>query len=142
VTVRRLKPALALQAVIATAGFALAILGFDFPPALIALAGALALFQLWSLSLVLRVDDGGVRMGRAFVPWGSIDTVVADGEEVGVRLRHGAQLPDGVRGVIHDPDGTPSVPPDLRIRVPGLDRAALAAAVGSRARLDHDLNRR
>jgi hypothetical protein len=75
VTVRRLKPALALQAVIATAGFALAILEFDFPPALLALAGALALFQLWSLSLVLRVDDEGVRMaarscpGARSTPW-------------------------------------------------------------------------
>ena len=140
-TVRRVSAGLAIQLVLAIGGCVLAILEFDFPTALIVIVGVLALYRLWSLSVLLKVDDDGVRVGRAFVPWGSIAAVVADGEQVGVRLRHGAQLPHGVRGVIHDPDGTPSVPPDLRVRVPRLDRAALAAAVGSRARLDHDLNR-
>jgi hypothetical protein len=142
VTVRRLSAGPAVQFVLAVAGAVLAILEFDFPAVLIVVVGVLALYRLWSLTLVLKVDDDGVRLGRAFVPWHSIDSVVAEGEEVGIRLRREAELPREVRGVIRHPDGSISIPPDLRIHVPRLDRAGLAIAVGSRARLDHDLNRR
>lgn len=142
--VRRLGASVALN-VVALAGFVvLALVLFDVPRLFVGVAVVVALVQAWGASLVLRVDQAGVRMGaRRFVPWESIEAVVAAEEEVGVRLRRGAPLPRGVRGVIHDPEGLGPVV--ARAAVPGLDRAALGTAVaafGRGAALDHDPGRR
>jgi hypothetical protein len=116
-----------------------------FSPYILAAVVAVALVQAYNQALALRVDESGVRLPPAFVPWSSIDAVVADGDELGVRLRREAPLPDGVPGVIHDPRGAPPVPPALRRRIRGLDRAALESAVaafGGGVRLDYDFGRR
>jgi hypothetical protein len=143
--VRRPRPS-ALVSFLLTAGvLTVFVTRFDFSRPIFALVLLVALGALYRDTQVLRVDEKGVRMRPAFVPWSSIDSVVADGEQIGVRLRRDAPLPEGVRGVIHDPAGTPQVPPALRRRVRRLDHDALAAAVaafGGGARLDYDLNRR
>jgi hypothetical protein len=139
----RLQTVLSLAAVVVIAIVFLK--GFGFSPVILAAVVAVALVQAYNQALALRIDESGVRLPPATVPWSSIDSVVADGDEIGLRLRRDAPLPDGVRGVIHDPQGTPQVPPALRRRIRGLDRAALESAVaafGGGVRLDYDFGRR
>jgi hypothetical protein len=76
------------------------------------------------------------------VPWAAIRELVlftgTGDHEIGLRLREGAPMPGGVRGVIHDPRRPDDVPPSLRAPLPRLDRERLARAVsvfGGGARL-------
>ncbi len=120
----------------------------------IAVLAAVVLFGAWQRSLVLKVDESGVQLGRGVryehgasqaivtrVPWSSIREVVVvtpgpfsgDGPtEVGVRLNPGAPLPRGARAIVSDPRDPDAVQPDLRMEVPGrFDRGALDAAVSA-----------
>jgi hypothetical protein len=77
----------------------------------------------------LVVEPPGVRLGGASVPWSSIWQVVVISTPVGlgIRLRPGAPLPDGMSGVVYDP-GDPQA---LHVRrdLPARDADRLAAAV-------------
>ena len=119
------------------------------PFAVVVLVVVVGAINLARASVLLRVDDEGVRigrgMGRAYgdtrvltttVPWSSVDEVLvvssgAGDEQVAVRLRADAPLPWNVRGVIRDPSAPDPVPPELRTNVPAgkLDRMALERAV-------------
>jgi hypothetical protein len=119
--------------------FALVVLVGTLPKAFLALAVAFAAWNLWSTSVVISVGRRGVRLGGALVPWSSIREVVlwnagpaglGGGEpEVGLRLRPDAPMPDSIGSLIYDPAHPDEVPPELRTRVPRLDRAKLEAAV-------------
>ena len=124
-----------------------------FSPVMVAAVLAIAGFQAYQRSLVLRVDADGVRLGRgieyelgyqrmmgATVPWSSVRDVVvlspgplAGGPaQVGVRLKPGAPLPEGARAVVSDPSRPDEVAPDLRTAVPGgFDRVRLERAVAA-----------
>ena len=112
---------------------------FDFPRWFAVAAAALALFEAWRGTLVLRVDAKGVLIGRRsrripppMVPWSSIHEVAlteTDPPEIEVRLKQGAPLPEGVDAAIDDPSRPSVTAPQLRMAVPGADRLALAAAV-------------
>lgn len=125
-----------------------------FPAFFLVAFGVLVLYQAWQRSLVLKVDAGGVRLGRGVryehgdqrtmitaVPWSSIRDVVVvspgpiGGEgstEVGVRLKPGAPLPDGARAMIVDPANPDAVQADLCTGVAGrFDRGRLAEAVAT-----------
>lgn len=98
-------------------------------------AGIIQLLKLWQLSLVLGVTRRGVRLaGGASVPWPSVAAiVVARGRPgwVGVRLRPGAPLPRGVRGIVEDPADPSLVAAGLRRPIIGwvLDPHRLVRAV-------------
>jgi hypothetical protein len=126
-TVRRLKLRDVVSLLIGVAVAAYVIPKFDYAKVIVPVMAITWLVQAYSESLVLKVNASGVRLKRAFVPWSSIASVVAEGEQVGLRLRPDAPLPQGVRGVIHDPNG----PPPVRLRVRRLDTDALARAVAA-----------
>jgi hypothetical protein len=142
--IRRPRPAAVtpLFGLVAIAVFVL-VLDIDFPvPPLwiLVVGGAFAVYEAWRTTLVLRVDGKGVLLGRRpnrrtrqpNVPWSSIHEVAlteTDPQEIEVRLRLGAPLPDGVAGAVHDPSRQYGRAPQLRMPVPGADRATLAAAV-------------
>ena len=95
-----------------------------------------AAFNLRQASLLLRVDASGVRLGRITVPWSSLSSVrkvrsLGEGEELELRLRPDARLPDGVRGIVRAPGETDVSAPELRLALPPgtLDRDALRRAV-------------
>ncbi len=115
-----------------------------FSPVVVAVALVLAAFQAWRRSLVLRVDEDGVELGRGVryeygtaraaittVPWSSIrEVVVISGTtgptSVGVRLQPGAPLPTGARAIVEGAGA------DLRTDVPArFDRTRLAEAVAA-----------
>ena len=79
-----------------------AIAGFDFPNLLIVFAGALAVSRALLDTERLRVDADGVRVRPARrIPWAQIDAVSSRGPDaIGVRLKPGAPLPGGVRGMV------------------------------------------
>lgn len=84
----------------------------------------------------LVVERPGVRIDEAKVPWPSIRQIVvlgpdgADGTvEIGLRLRFGAPLPDGMDHVIYDPRDPDALHCDYRLRADRLDTARLDAAV-------------
>lgn len=112
---------------------------------------ALSGYAYWRGSVVLRVDQRGVLIGRGFgyaygdtrpltahVPWSSIAEVLlvhlpGAEEHVAVRLRADAPLPWNVRGIIRDPNAPGPIAPELRTSLGHgkLDRAALSAAVAT-----------
>jgi len=147
--IRRFRPAaftpLLGLAVIVVVVFVLD-LGFPAPTWFLVAAVAIVLYEVWRATLILSVDAKGVRLGRQgnrrgwqpIVPWGSIHEVAlteADPPEVEVRLRLGAPLPDGVAGAVHDPSLEYGTAPQLRMPVPGADRASLATAVARLGRV-------
>lgn len=88
-----------------------------------------------AMCTLLRVDSRGItlsgqpRQEAVYVPWASVREVVvvtdmAAEPRVGVRLRPGAPLPDGVPGIVQDPANTGRVAPSLVRTAPRLDRAA------------------
>ena len=131
-----------------------------FPVVFLVAFGAIVLFQAWQRSLVLKVDESGVTLGRGVryewgdqrtmitrVPWSSVRDVVVvspgpiaseGGVEVGLRLKPGAPLPDGARAIITDPRNPDAVQPDMSTGVPGrfdagrLERAVTALGGGAR----------
>jgi hypothetical protein len=137
----------ALVTVLTFAGFfAFAVLIVKVGTFFLVIAGVIAVWNLWNTSVVLTVGRRGVRFGTrragettTLVPWPSIREVVlwnagpaglGGGEpEVGLRLRPDAPLPDSLGSLIYDPAHPDEVPPELRMRVPRLDRAKLEAAV-------------
>jgi hypothetical protein len=141
--IRRPRPALLLTVLGFAGFFAFAVLVVEAGAFFLLFAAAIAVWNLWSTSLVLSVGARGVRFGgrntTTLVPWSSIREVVlwnagpaglGGGEpEVGLRLRTDAPLPDSIGSLIHDPAHPDAVPPELRRTVRGLDRAKLEAAV-------------
>ena len=119
-----------------------------FPVFFLVAFGLLVLYQAWQRSLVLKVDAGGVHLGRGVryehgdqrtmitaVPWSSIRDVVVvspgpiggeGGTEVGVRLKPGAPLPDGARSMIVDPANPDAMQADLCTGVPGGSTAGVS----------------
>lgn len=144
--VRRPRRA-ALVTVLSFAGFfAFAVLIVKVGAFFLVIGGVIAAWNLWNTSVVLTVGRRGVRFGTrragettTLVPWSSIREVVlwnagpaglGGGEpEVGLRLRPDAPLPDSLGSLIYDPAHPDEVPPELRMRVPRLDRAKLEAVV-------------
>ena len=102
--------------------------GFDFPRLLIAVVAAWAIFQVARGTERLRVDADGVRVRPADrIPWAQIDRVHYQGPDtIGLRLKPGASLPSGTRGMI---DGELT----LSTRGAEIDRAALDRAVAAYA---------
>ena len=100
--------------------------GLDFPLWVIVAAAAFSLVRLVLDTEHVRVDAEGVRVRPAArIPWEQIDAVSYQGPEaLGVRLKPGAPLPRGLRGMI---DGELT----LRTRGAELDRARLARAVAA-----------
>jgi len=87
------------------------------------------------------VDDRGVRIGRATVPWRDVGEVAVlrhgprgtsgdEPPEVGVVLRADAGLPSGLTALVRDPDPD-VIPAQLRLSTAGwrLDVERLGAAV-------------
>jgi hypothetical protein len=148
--VRKLRLAPVLQMVVVTAFLFLGprLLGLSgFPVIFVAVFIATGLWYGWQATLVLRVDDAGVRLLHrtpqrnrrdvAVIPWTSIHELVLtedDPPQFAVRLKNGAPLPAGVRGVIHDPD-RPTTAPELTVELPRADRNALTIAIGGRVAL-------
>jgi hypothetical protein len=137
--IRRLRPS-AFVPLLGSAAIVAFVIAFDFAWWFAAAAAAIALFEAWRATLVLRVDAKGVRIGQRpnrripqpFVPWTSIQEVAlteSDPPEIAVRLKHGAPLPRGVDAAIHDPSQTTVAAPRLRMPVHRADRSALTAAV-------------
>ena len=137
--IRRPRPA-AFVPLIGAVAIVAFVIAFDFAWWFAAAAAAIALFETWRATLILRVDAEGVRIGQRpnrripqpFVPWTSIQDVAlteTDPPEIAVRLRLGAPLPQGVDAVIHDPAQSSVAAPRLRMPVRGADRSALAGAV-------------
>jgi hypothetical protein len=130
-TVRRLPLPTLVSLLVGVVAAAYLLSRFDYGKVIVPVMAIAWIVQAYSESLVLKVNASGVRFRRAFVPWSSIHSVVTEGEQVGVRLRPDAPLPQGVRGVIRDPAGTPQVPPGLRHRIRRLDSDALGRAVAA-----------
>ena len=137
--IRRPRP-YAFVPLLGAAGIIAFVVAFDFAWWFAAAAILLALSEAWRATLVLRVDDKGVRIGQRpsrrlpqpFVAWTSIQEVAlteTDPPEIEVRLKQGAPLPEGVNSAIHDPSQRNVTASRLRMPVPGADRLALAAAV-------------
>ena len=91
-------------------------------------------------SVRLRVDDRGVLLGSTGrsaaavrVPWTSVRRVVVNptAASVGVLLLPDAPRPAGLRGLIRDPARPDALDPQLVREVPGLDAAAVRAAVSA-----------
>lgn len=108
--VRRLGLAQLIPIVVFAAWLALLeVLGFDLPAAILAIAGAYILVST-ALNLErLRIDEKGVRMRPASrIPWGHFQSATArDGHALSIRLKPGAPLPRGIRGMI---DGELTLP--------------------------------
>jgi hypothetical protein len=51
----------------------------------------------------LAIEPPGVRLAGAVLPWRLIEHVAVTPAEVGIRLKPGAPLPDGVPAIVHDP---------------------------------------
>jgi hypothetical protein len=109
--VRRLRPELLITVGALSVLAILAVAAFDWSPAFIAVAAAVAAVNLWLGSVVLRIDGNGIRFAHGrrarFIPWDAVEDLTATGDEIAVRLR----------------DGT------ARIRVRGLDADAVTEAV-------------
>jgi hypothetical protein len=145
-SIRRPRPAF-LWTILSFVGFfAFVVLIIKVDAFFLVVGGLIAAWNLWSSSVVLTVGRRGVRFGTrrtggttTLVPWSSIREVVlwnagpaglGGGEpEIGLRLRPDAPLPEAVGSLIYDPAHPDEVPPELRMRVPRLDRAKLEAAV-------------
>jgi hypothetical protein len=101
----------------------LALTGFD-PPAVFLVIVAVYVIVVTVLNLErLRIDQRGIKLRPARVPWDQIERVTYRGpHELGVKLKPGAPLPKGVRGMV---DGEVT----LRARDFELDQARLDQAV-------------
>ena len=144
----RLGPIVQMVVVIAFLFLGPRLLGLNgFPVIFVAAFVATGVWYTWQATLVLRVDDAGVRLLRrtpqrnrrdvAVIPWTSIHELVLtedDPPQFTVRLESGAPLPSGVRGVIHDPN-RPTTAPELTVELPRADRNALTTAIGGRVAL-------
>jgi len=144
----RLAPVVQMVVVIAFLFLGPRLLGLNgFPWIFVFVFVATGLWYTWQATLVLRVDDAGVRILRrtpqrnrrdvAVIPWTSIHELVLtedDPPRFAVRLKSGAPLPSGVRGVIHDPN-RPTTAPELTVELPRADRTALSTAIGGRVAL-------
>jgi len=144
----RLSPLMVLQPVAAFVVLAAwwAVFGLSWPATAIGAAGVIvaAARQVRTVGMRLRVSSRGVTLSATnsrgpvvHVPWASVREVVVLTDpitarpQVGIRLCHGAPLPAGVRGLVHDPAQPDRLQAALVREVPRLDRAALDAAVGS-----------
>lgn len=142
--VRRVSAGVVLQPVVGLAALAVWTASGGGPRPLMVFFGVLvvvsAAVRARTVGTRLRVDSAGITLGGGQtrvppvqVPWASVREVVvitdAAEPQVGVRLQPGAPLPTGVRGLVQDPARPDSVQPSLVRGVPGLDRAALEAAV-------------
>lgn len=94
---------------------------------------------------VLRIDHAGVRFGAVAVPWDSVwqfvvqrhvvepgGPIMVEAPQLGLRLKRGAPLPQGIDGLITDPNDPLAIPDRLRSDVARgrLDvDAAVAAAM-------------
>ena len=124
---RRVGPAQLFPLVFLAAWVAfIEIAGFDFPLLVIVAAAAFALVRTAIDTERLRVDADGIRVRPAArIPWEQIDAVGAQGPDtLGVRLKPGAPLPRGIRGMI---DGALV----LSTRGAEIDRARLDQAVAA-----------
>lgn len=104
----------------------LEVAGFDFPTGILVVA-AVSILVSTALSLErLRVDDKGVRMRPAArIGWEHIgDVAVRDPHALAIRLKPGAPLPRGIRGMV---DGELTLP----ARGFELDSTRLAGAVAA-----------
>ncbi|MDQ3611802.1 MAG: hypothetical protein M4D85_09420, partial [Actinomycetota bacterium] len=134
---------LPMLAPVALLGFCIFVVDVSTPLLVVATAMTVVIMMLSlrDMTTRLRIDADGVtfspshgKRSPVFVPWLSVrEVVVVTGPtaapQVGVRLRPGAPLPQGVRGMVHDPTRPDAVQPSLTRVVPGLDRSALAMAV-------------
>ena len=133
--IRRVRPLalVPLAGLVAIVAFVV-VLDFDVlsPVYLVGIAALLAFYEVWRRTLVLRVDADGVRLTSVTVPWSSIEEIAlteTDPPEIEVRLKHGAPLPQGVHGAVHDPTRPYVSAPQLRAPAPDADRTQLTAAV-------------
>jgi len=125
--VRRIGPMQILPLILLAAWIAfIEIAGFDFPLLVIVAAAAFTLFRTVIDIERLRVDAEGVRVRPAArIPWEHIDAVSYQGPDtLGLRLKPGAPLPRGIRGMI---DGELV----LSTRGAEIDRARLDRAVAA-----------
>ncbi|GAA2165670.1 hypothetical protein [Actinomadura napierensis] len=93
----------------------------------------------------LRAGPDGFRLGEVSVPWRSIREVVlvlpavqtepCPAVEVGLRLHHGAPLPDGMDAVVYEPGDSDAMHLRRSFRPGRVDPRALAAAVGAYGRV-------
>lgn len=142
VQVRRVRPRSLLAALLPLAVIALFWWRPEHPlrtALFAAVATALTVVRVRNESLLLRVDDGGVLLGpvgrsrsQVRVPWGSVAAVVVGVTRVGVLLLPEAPRPAGLRGLVRDPRRPDLLDPQLSREVPGLDAAAVRAAVRAR----------
>lgn len=85
----------------------------------------------------LRIDDEAVRLDGVVVPWASVRQVVILRErpdsatQVGLRLKRGAPLPEGLDSLVSDPRDPLAIDAGLRSRVAGaaVDVDAVVVAV-------------
>jgi hypothetical protein len=97
--------------------------GFEFAPAILAIAGAYILLATVLTVERLRVDEKGIRMRPAGrIPWSDVERVTYRNPHVlSIRLKPGAPLPRGVRGMV---DGELTIPArDYELDPARLDRA-------------------
>jgi hypothetical protein len=99
------------------------VLGFDIPPLIVAIAGAYIVVAVVLQIERLRVDERGIRMRPAGrIPWSDVEQVTYRNPHVlSIRLKPGAPLPRGVRGMV---DGELTLPArDYELDPARLDRA-------------------
>jgi hypothetical protein len=122
--VRKLTSAQVTPLLVFAGWFALLqVIGFDIPPLFIAAAAAYVVISTFLNLERLRVDEQGVRVRPAGrIPWEHIESVRAGANALHLRLKPGAPLPRGIRGMI---DGEVTLP----VRGFELDQARLDQAV-------------
>jgi hypothetical protein len=117
-----------LQQILPIAVFAgwfalISLAGFDFPPAIVAIAGAYILVATVLTVERLRIDERGIRMRPAGrIPWSDVERVTYRNPHVlSIRLKPGAPLPRGGRRMV---DGELTLPArDYELDPARLDRA-------------------
>jgi hypothetical protein len=84
------------------------ILGFDFPAWALVAAGAWILTASVLATERLRIDEKGIRARPAArIPWADVEGVSTRGNALAVKLKPGASLPRGIRGMV---DGELTLP--------------------------------
>jgi hypothetical protein len=93
----------------------------------------------------LQAGPDGLRLGGVSVPWRSIREVVIvlpavqtepmPAVEIGLRLHHGAPLPEGMDAVVYDPRDADAVHIGRSFAPGRIDPGSLAAAVGAFGRV-------
>lgn len=118
-------------------------------PALFALVGlwfvGYGAFRAIRPAPSLRAGPDGFRLGKVSVPWKSIREVVivlpvgrtgpSPAVEVGLRLHHGAPLPDGMDSVVYDPGDSNAMQVSRSFGAGRVDPEPLAAAVEAYGRV-------